>query len=746
MKAVIQNFRSGVLSVAEVPPPALRPEGLLVRNSVSLISAGTEKAVIELARMNPLQKSRARPDLVKKVLNRASQEGLIGTAQIVRNLVSSPLPLGYSCAGVVEEVGAAVGDIKPGDHVGCAGLGYANHAEVVYIPRNLAVAVPKSVSLEEASFVTVGAIALHGVRQARLQIGEHVVVVGLGLVGQIVAQICQAAGYRLYGVDRDPWRVELARKLGLEQALVAGGAGTAEAVRAYTRDLGADAIIVCASTADSQPVELAAELARDRGRVVSLGETGLNIPRRAYYEKEIALFQSRSYGPGRYDPIYEEHGIDYPAAYVRWTENRNMEAFLDLLASGRVRVAELITHRVPIEDAEQAYELLTEKHDQPFLGIVLDYDPQRAQPKVIQLKNSPPAVSKGAAKNASANFGIIGAGQFAQGILLPLLRKIKGVSIVGVATASGITARTVGDKYDCSFCTSDFKEITANPNINAVLIATRHNLHAQIAAEALAAGKHVFVEKPLALNSRELAMLIAACSDASSTDSSNRAILTVGYNRRFSPLSIMLKQAIRKPNERLVIVYRINAGKVEANSWIQDPKIGGGRIIGEVCHFIDLMQFLTDAEPLEVFSNALQVRATGQVDPDTLSANITFSDGSIGVITYAATGDPKFPKERVEVFGGGMTGVIDNWRGLSVSGGKSSLRQRKWLTAAKGHREELEAFVNGIETGTWPIDLRSLVLTSETTFAIQRSLRTGRPVPISIGGTSSDDESCDSSE
>jgi predicted dehydrogenase/threonine dehydrogenase-like Zn-dependent dehydrogenase len=732
MKAVLQNFRTGELRVTDVPIPTVRPGGILVHNVASLVSAGTEKAVIELARMNPLQKARARPDLVRKVLNRAGQEGLLGTAQIVMNLVSTPLPLGYSCAGVAHAIGSGVAEFQPGDRVACAGLGYANHAEVVFVPRNLAVPIPAAVSFEEAAFVTVGAIALHGVRQAEVAVGEGVVVMGLGLVGQLAAQICTAAGCRVFVTDLDPTKVHLAHELGAHggQALQDGDVVTA--VRQFTRGRGADAVIITAATASNQPVELAATVARDRARVVAVGEIGLQVPRRAYYEKELDLRLSRSYGPGRYDSAYEEKGHDYPVGYVRWTENRNMEAFLDLIAQRKVQVSPLMTHRFPIEQAQEAYALLAGKPRELYIGIVLEYDAEQVQSATVLLQPpgvSPPAVRRVAAR--PVRFGVIGAGQFAQGILLPRLRKLPEVEICGIATGSGLTARTVAEKYACRFCTSDYREILAQPDIDAVLIATRHHLHAQMVTEALAAGKHVFVEKPLAIREEELQAVAAAYHAAQQVPAGQGApVLMVGFNRRFSPLTVALKEALRE--RPLLLTYRVNAGPVPLNNWVHDPDVGGGRIVGEVCHFVDVMQFLTDSVPVQVFAWALGEQGDTPGEADNICLQLRFADGSVGTIIYAANGDPSFPKERLEVFGGGSVGVIDNWRKLEVRRHGKRSGQRSFFIAAKGHAEELAAFVQGIRQGQSPIPFPSLLYTTQTTFAIQRSLRHEQPISIAM--------------
>lgn len=717
MKAVLQNFKTGDMAVEDVPPPTLKPDGVLVSNVASLVSAGTEKAIIELAKMNPLQKARARPDLVKKVLAKAGQEGLLATGRIVMNLVSAPLPLGYSCAGIVTQAGSRVADIAPGTRVACAGLGYANHAETVYIPRNLLVPIPDNVSFEDAAFVTVGAIALHGVRQAELTLGETVVIIGMGLVGQITAQICAASGCRVFCIDLDSSKVELAKSLGADDGMAGGdNASLKGAVMAFTSGKGADAILITAGTKSSAPISLAPELARDRARVVAVGDVGHDVPRRAYYEKEIDLRQSRSYGPGRYDPNYEEKGQDYPLGYVRWTENRNMEAFLDLVARGRVQLKPLLTHRFEVSEAQKAYDLLLGETKEPYIGILLDYDPDKKHPSNVQIAS----VKTRTKKDGEVSLGIIGAGQFAQGVLLPALKSVKGVNFHSFATGSGLTSVNVARKYGAVNCTSDYNEILADPAVDAVLIATRHDSHAGMVASALRAGKHCFVEKPLAIDQAGLDEVIKAQKESGCT------VLT-GFNRRFSPLALRLRNEMS--GNRSVMQYRINAGFIPGSHWHQDTETGGGRIIGEVCHFIDTMQFICSADPVSVSVKAL-TDGNSPSDPDNIVVSIAFSDGSVGSISYIASGDPSFPKERLEVYGGGKTGVIDNWRKLLIQGHGKKIKQRCWLQAKKGHTQEMAAFIEGVRNGEPAISFESQVLTTLTTFAIQKSLREGGEIQV----------------
>jgi predicted dehydrogenase/threonine dehydrogenase-like Zn-dependent dehydrogenase len=716
MKAILQNFKTGEMALADVPPPQVMTGGVLVRTAASLVSVGTERSLIELAKMNPLQKARARPDLVRRILQRASQEGLLATAESVMNRLSTPIPLGYSLAGLVEAVGAGVTDLRPGDRVACAGAGYANHAEVVAVPRNLVAAIPDNVPFQDAAFVTLGSIALHGVRQAELRLGESVVVIGLGLLGQLTQQLCAAQGCRVFGIDMDGAKVALAKSLGME-AGATNDEDCAAAVAAFTRGRGADTVLITASTSSSEPIAQAAAFARDRARIVAVGDVGLAVPRRPFYDKELDLRLSRSYGPGRYDPSYEERGRDYPIGYVRWTENRNMEAFLDQLARGRIVLGPLISKRYPIEQATTAYESIL-SGGEPVIGVLLDYDPDKPQESLVRLV--PPAVRK--PSGGDVRIGVIGAGAFAQSVLLPKLAKIAGVRIANVATRSGLSARSVADKFDAEACTSDAGAVLASPDIDAVLIATRHDTHASLVADALAAGKHVFVEKPLAIDEEGLARVIAAHDAAPAT------ILLTGFNRRFSAFAATLRQAVT--GKRLVMSCRVNAGQIPGSSWVQDAESGGGRIVGEVCHFVDLLQFLCGADCVEAYASAAAGGVHGAADPDDLAIQLKFADGSVGSIVYASGGSPEFPKERVEVFGGGVAGVIDNWRTLSVRGPGVRTDRKRWLSQAKGHAEELTAFVEAIRSGAMPISFASQVNTTRTAFAVQRSLREGRSVAI----------------
>lgn len=714
MKQVVQHVRTRRLEVAEVPEPGVRSGGILVRNAASLISAGTEKTITDFAGKSMLGKARERPDLVRQVVDRVKKDGIGPTVQTVLSRLDQPIALGYSCAGVVEAVGRGAEEFSAGDRVACAGMMYASHADVVFVPKNLSVPVPDGVSLEDASYVTVGAIALQGVRVADVRLGESVAVIGLGLLGQLAVQILRAAGCRVIGIDLDPAKVKLALTMGAEAAVVRTE-DVHGAVAAFTGGRGADAVVITAATSSSDPVELAGEIARDRAVVSMVGATGMELPRKPFYDKELQLRLSRSYGPGRYDPQYEEKGGDYPVGYVRWTERRNMEEFLRLVACGQVTPSVLTTHRFPVAQAEAAYDVIQGKTGEAFAGVLLTYPARMAPPvrRVSLRAAAPPAGALGV--------GFVGAGNFARAVLLPRFQKAADVSLAGVSTATGMNARAVGERFGFGYATTDTPALLADPAVHAVVVATRHASHARLAAQALRAGKAVFVEKPLALDEEGLAEVRAAQEETG-------GVLAVGFNRRFSPLSRIVKDAFT-PGLPLAISYRINAGFIPRESWIHDPEDGGGRIVGEVCHFVDLCQFLADDEPVEAFAHALGGAEGGM--HDTVAITLRFARGSIATISYYSTGDKSFPKERVEVFAGGTLAVLDDFREVTVSRAGKRTRTRR-MSQDKGFDEEVAAFVAAARTGgAPPIPLRSLVATTRATFAIVASLQTGAPAPVS---------------
>ena len=713
VKQVLHSYRTGELTVAEVPAPLVEPGHLLVHTGASLVSAGTEKMVIDLGKRSLLGKAQDRPDLVQKVVGKVQRDGVLATARTVLSKLDEPIPLGYSCAGIILQVGSGVPGYQPGQRVACAGAKLANHAEVNSVPFRLCAPVPASVSDEEAAFVTVGAIALQGVRTAQPTLGEVVAVIGLGLIGQLTVQILRAAGCKVLGIDLDPAKLSLAKAAGASETVLRS-ADVVQAAAGLTFGRGVDAVIICAAANTNDPVELAGELARDRGRVVVVGAVPMDVPRRPYYDKELSLLMSRSYGPGRYDPAYEDQGRDYPASYVRWTEERNFGAFLELCADHRVDVRPLISHRFPIAQAEDAYGLLSGARREPYLGIVLTYPEISATPpaRTVVLSAAPP-ISKHA--GTQVRLGVAGAGAFAGSVLVPAFARVKQARLKRIASARGLSARHLGLRFGFGEASSDFNDLCTDPGIDAVVIATRHNLHAAQVMAALGAGKHVFVEKPLALDRDELRQVQHAAERSPK-------LLMVGFNRRFAPLALRLQQFFAERAAPLVMTYRINAGPLPPESWIRDRAVGGGRIVGEVCHFIDLLSFVAGALPTRVQA-AGAADAGGQADQ--VLATLSFDDGSVGVIAYAAGGDASYPKERLEVLGAGRLAVLEDFRTLELSQGGKRQYARS-LGQNKGHHAEAEAFIAAIASGGGaPIALASLLRTTAATFAIEEALRTG---------------------
>ncbi|MBI4492676.1 MAG: bi-domain-containing oxidoreductase [Chloroflexi bacterium] len=719
MKVVLQNSRTGGLEAADVPPPVARAEGMLVRNAYSLISAGTERTSRELARKSLVGKALARPDQVRRVLEVAQREGIAAARERVAARLDVSRPLGYSSAGIVMEVGVeAAGQFAPGQRVACAGAGYANHAELVYVPQQLCVPVPEGVSLEAAAFTTVGAIALQGVRQADVQLGERVAVIGLGLVGQLAAQLLRAAGCGVVGIDLSPQRCRLAEELGVDCAIVRG-ADVERQVHVFA-PRGVDAVLITAATSSNDPIELAAALCRDRGRVVVVGAVGMHIPREPFYQKELDLRLSRSYGPGRYDPSYEEHGVDYPIGYVRWTEGRNMEAFLELLARGSVNVAPLITHRFPLERAEEAYALVEGRTGEPSLGVLFTY-PEQPAPATRRVALQPAGSTAPAVD--TPGISVIGVGNFATGVLLPALQAAGGKQVRwrGVASASGISARTVGRRLGFAFCASEAGELLADPETDAVVIATRHDQHAPLTVRALEAGKTVFVEKPLALSLDELERVVAAQARA-------QRPLLVGFNRRFSSLTQAVRAHFGGRREPLVLLARVNAGFLPRDHWTQDPVEGGGRILGEACHFVDLLHSLVGSPPVEVDAHLLP--ESGRYSGDNVCATIRFADGSLGTVLYLANADSALPKERIEVTGDGRAATIDDFHeALLYRGGR--VRRIRVAGQDKGHRAEMAALVELLRHGgPPPLPFEEVVLSTLATLAVVESVATGRRVQV----------------
>ena len=694
----------------EAPAPALRPGWVLVANRFSLISPGTERTKVLTGEKNLVDKARARPDLVKKVVEKARAEGVSVALGTARDRLAALEPIGYSSAGVVLRTGAGVDGLAPGDLVACGGGGWANHAEVVSMPRNLVVPVPSGVGLDDAAYTTVGAVAMHGVRQASATIGECVGVIGLGLVGQLAVRILGAAGCRVVGIDLDATAVELARAGGA-LAFERAHARLHAAVRQATGGLGLDAVLLCASSPSTDPLELAVELTRDRGRIVVVGETRIDIDRAPMYEKELELRMSRSYGPGRYDREYEERGRDLPPGYVRWTEQRNMEAFLDLAASGRVSPAELTTHRFPVDDAAKAYDVLTGHGGARSFGILLEYPASLAhRPHTVRLAARPVVRETGV--------GLIGAGAFARSTLLPSLMAA-GASLVAVTSETGLTAADVASRFGFARVADSVADVLDDDTIGAVVIATRHSSHAALAAAALRAGKATFVEKPLALDRSELAEIEAALSHDS--------VLMVGFNRRFAPHVTRLRDVFDGVGD-LVLTMRVNAGPLADDHWLHDPQEGGGRLLGEGCHFVDLLATLAGGFAVHAHASAVPQRGRPLECSDSFSGQIRFPH-AVADLVYSGSGDTGLPKERLEVLGGGISAVLDDFCRLDVYRGG---RRKTWRSRRdKGHRATIARFLAAVRAEVEAPRAETYLASTELTFALADSLRTGEVVELS---------------
>lgn len=714
MKQLLQNIKNGKTTIEDIPIPTPRDGQALVKISASLVSAGTERMVVEFAEKNLVGKARSRPDLVKQVLDKAKREGLTQTIQAAFNRLDQPMGLGYSSAGTIIALGKNMQGFKVGQRVACAGGGYATHAEYNVVPKNLLTPLPKNVDFESAAFTTLGAIALHGFRLAEPQLGENVAVIGLGLLGLLTIQIASAAGCNVLGIDLDPKRVKLASSLGL-QAVTRPEAEASASAFSYQR--GFDAVIICADTSSNDPIELAGVIARDRGRVVATGAVGLNIPRKIYYEKEISFINSRSYGPGRYDSNYEENGVDYPLGYVRWTEGRNFQAVVDLLSSRKLQVESLISHRFSIEDGVKAYEVITGKKKESFLGVLLTYSSNEKKETSNKISFRSSLVTR---NSSLVTLGVLGAGLYANSTLLPVIKNNKDFELVGIASSGGLHAQHSGKKFGFQYATSNEDEIINDKNINTIAVLTRHDTHADLVIKSLKAGKNVFVEKPLALDSTQLSAI-------SKTLHSANSLLLTGFNRRFSPLAQSLKSQISSLQSPLHAHYRINAGFIPSNHWTQDPIMGGGRIIGEACHFIDLITFLVGEPPVSVHAVALP--NNGKYSEDNVSMTFTFSDGSIGIVDYLANGDKSLPKERLEVFCEGMVAVLDDYVSLTVT--KDGKKKVESMSQDKGWKNEITAFAKAIkEGGEPPIPYEHLIGVTKASFAAVESMRSKQIIEI----------------
>ncbi len=717
MKQLLQNIRTGETEVAEVPVPHPGKGTALIRTAASLISAGTERMVVKFAQRSLVGKAQSRPDLVKQVLNKARREGILTTLDAARNQLEQPLALGYSSAGTIIQIGPCLGGFRVGDRVACAGGGHAVHAEFAAVPQNLMVPIPDSVGFEGAAFTTVGAVALQGFRLSDVQVGSRVAVIGLGLLGLLATGIAAASGCQVLGIDLDPERVALAKQMGAHTAVTRSEA--MEAALSLSRGRGMDAVLICADTSSNDPVDLAGEIARDKAKIVAVGAVGLEIPRKQYYEKELELIVSRSYGPGRYDLNYEEKAQDYPVGYVRWTVSRNMEAFLDLLTDEKLDVSPLITHRIPISEGKRAYALLTS--EETYLGILLTYENQPL-PEENRIPNFQAPTVRVKPGEILA-LGVLGAGNYANATFLPVIKKQGGIAPVGIVSASGTSAHHAARRFGFGFAASDPETVLQDPVINLIAILTRHNLHTSQTLQALKTGKHVYCEKPLAITRDQLDQVSEALQKE------NQPLLMLGFNRRYAPMAARLKDFIDNRQEPLFAHYRINASKLPADHWLTDPEVGGGRIIGEACHFIDFLTFLVGEIPTEVSTQGLP--DDGQYSEDNVVMNFTFPDGSLGVVTYLANGDKSYPKEYLEVFSGGRIAVLNDWRKLElINKGKRKV-MRHLLRQDKGHLGAWQAFLAAVQGDKAPpIRYEHLVGVSLASFAAVESLRNGEKVPI----------------
>ncbi|MET9760697.1 bi-domain-containing oxidoreductase [Streptomyces sp. NPDC006372] len=719
MKQVVQNYKSGELAVLDVPVPGCKPGGVLVRSAYSLISTGTELMKVSEAGMSMLGKARSRPDQVAKVMQSVATNGVPATYRKVMGKLDSYTPLGYSLCGVVEQVGAGIDDVKVGDLVACAGNEHALHAELNWVPKNLYVPVPDALAPRHAAFGTVGSIALQGVRQGEPQLGEVALVIGLGLIGQLVVQLLAASGVRVVGADPDPERCELAERLGAAACGDPGSTVVENAVAELTGGHGVDQVYLAAGGGSNQPVELAARLCRDRGRVVDIGKCRLDLPWNAYYEKELDVRFSRSYGPGRYDPEYELEGRDYPIGYVRWTERRNLACFLDLAARGGVDVEPLISHVADFDDAVETYQSLKDG-DLKAVAVLFRYPGQEVEAEApavavprVRVKPSPARATR-----TPVRLAFVGAGNYATSMLLPHLAQRDGVELSTVVTTTALSATNAQRKFGFAKATTDLDAVLGDTSIDAVFVVTRHSSHAELTRKALLAGKSVFVEKPLALTEDELAGVLAAVEE------SGNDRLQVGFNRRFAPLLREARQQFGDRTGPASLRYLVNAGRLQHGSWYLRQGTEGSRFAGEGGHFIDTASWLLDADPVSVYS----VATSGNED---LQVVLRYPDGSTATISYVTTGAPGFPKETLDLVADGKVLRLDDFVRASVYGRKRWVSSRLPKARDKGQNAELAAFVKAVRTGgPMPVPLESLVATTAATLAVQSGLAGGAPVTL----------------
>ena len=711
MKQVV--VKKGEVKVEDVPRPFIGKGNVLVEVAYSVISTGTEIEGMKQSGKSLLRRAIEHPEQVKKLIQILSERGMKKTIAFVESKVGAPQPLGYSCAGVVLQVGEGVEEIKPGDYVACAGAGKASHAEIVLVPKNLVVKVPEGLSLKEAASVALGAIAMQGMRRADSKLGDIVAVIGLGLLGQLTVQLLKITGCRVIGFDLRRSRVNLAKEMGIDWGFVSSEVDPQKEALHLTEGHGVDiTIITAAAPGDDSIVQLATEITRKKGKIVVVGDVGLGFRRSPLYEKEIDVLISTSYGPGRYDELYEEKGLDYPYAYVRWTEKRNMEEYLRLLAEGKLNFSRLVGGIYPVEQAPEAYQTLQEGDERP-LAVILDYrigETDLARKLSTRIETAPGSKVKA----GPLKVGVIGAGSFAKAVHLPNLKKLSHLcTIRAVCSATGLHAKETAKEFGATYCASDYREILADAEIDMVIISTRHNLHARMALEAIKAGKAVFLEKPMALNTDELEALVNVLKET-------KLPFTVGFNRRFSPAAIKAKEIIGNRKNSLMVIYRVNAGYIPLDNWVHGEE-GGGRIIGEACHMFDLFNYFVGADVESVDVSAISPATEHISFKDNFVATLKYTDGSVCTLIYTALGAAELPKEYIEIYCDGKTLIIDDFKELRVYGSKA----KGWKGSQdKGHLRELEEFAQTVlKGGPWPISLDELVKATEISFLVDEEVK-----------------------
>lgn len=719
MKQIVQNYKTGRILLEEIPIPLLQGSGVIVRNYFSLISAGTEKTKVIMGEKSLISKAKSRPDLVNKVLNTIKTEGLINTTKSVFRKLDEYKPLGYSSCGEVINISEDIENIKIGDCVACGGAGYANHAEYIFVPKNLFCKVPKNVDLIDASFTTVGSIAMQAVRLLDSQIGEKVLVIGLGLVGQLAVQILNAYGINTFGIDIDKNKVNKGKESGLKGGSLIDSPDLDEKVNFFTENKNFDGVIISASTDSNKPIELAGRYCREKGRVVVVGQVSMNIPRDYYYRKEINIVISRSYGPGRYDSKYEEKGIDYPYGYVRWTENRNMESFLDLIGNRRIDMKKLISKVYGLNDYMKAYECIYNSKIKDYYGLIFKYDVSKKESKNKIIISE----SKIICEKINASF--IGSGSYAQKFLIPFFAKNSNVNLYSIFSSTGLSAKNLGKKYNFEYIPNNIDDIFSDDKSNLVVISTRHDTHSKYIIKALESKKNIFTEKPLCINKKDL-------EEIKDVYNNSNSILMIGFNRRFSSLIKKLIEVYQDRNYPLIVNYRINAGKIDKSHWIQDPDTGGGRIVGELCHFIDLVNFIINKNVLSIYCSG--IRAGKEIKLiDNLITNIEYEDNSIGSITYISSGSQLLFKEYIEVYGGGIVVIIKDFKTCEIYE-ENNIKKINLRKQDKGQFNEINEFIdNLIKKGKSPIPFNQIYNSTSNTFSVIDSLRSGKKVIIDNG-------------